>query len=171
MRPFLLLAMNSPSLFTAAFAVFGMSARVLIYTTNWDRTVATQVYFLFLLLAVFFSIRAYFVGNPESSFVQLFKVGARTSALFSLLVGGFTFLFYKLFDTTYFIGLVEARLDEARAKGYPIEDIEKMSANMESVFSLVLYIPLTIFLFTFLGLSYSVVVAFIFRKVPMLRKG
>jgi hypothetical protein len=169
-RPFLLVIMNSPSLFAIAFAIFGMSSRMLVFAIDWDRTVATQLYFLFLLLAVFFGVRAYFVGKPESSFVQLFKIGARASALFSLLVGGFTFVFYKLFDTTYFIGLVESRLDEARSKGYPIEDIEKMSANMESVFSLVLYIPLTIFLFTLLGISYSILVAFIFRKVPLMRK-
>jgi len=143
---------------------------MLVFAMGWDNSVATQLYFLFLLLAVFFGIRAFFISKPESTFVQLFKSGAQASALFSIIVGGFTYVFYKFVDTTFFIGLIEARLDEARSKGYSLEDIEKMTGNLESVFSLVSYVPLTVFLFTLLGMSYSVVVAFIFRKVPLMRK-
>lgn len=162
--------MNSPSLFAIAFAIFGMSTRLLVFAMGWDNSVATQLYLLFLLLAVFFSVRTYFITKPESTFVQLFKSGARASALFSIIVGGFTYIFYKFIDTTYFLGLIEGRLDEARAKGYSLEDIEKMTGNLEFAFSLIPYIPATILFFTIIGISYSVIVAFIFRKVPLMRK-
>ena len=148
-----------------------MSTRVLVFAMDWESSVSTQLYFLFLLLAIFFGIRASFLQNPQQTFGQLFKVGARASAFFSIIVGGFTYIFYKFFDTTFFIGLIEARLDEAGSKGYSLEDIEKMTGNLESAFSLGLYVPLTIFLFTLLGMSYSLLVALIFKKVPMLKKG
>ncbi|MAZ38133.1 MAG: hypothetical protein CL842_11840 [Crocinitomicaceae bacterium] len=162
--------MSSSSLFAAAFAIFGISSRMLVFAMGWDNSVATQLYFLFLLLAVFFGIRAFFISKPESNFVQLFKVGARSSALYSLAVTGFTYIFYKFFDPNYFLGQIATRLDEAQSKGYSAEEIERFTANMEIVFSLSTHIPTTLIGFTLLGMSYSVIVAFIFRKVPMMRK-
>lgn len=168
MRPFFI-DMNTPSLFAFAFAIFGMSARVLVFAVDWESSVSTQLYFLFLLLAIFFGIRAYFIQKPDSTFLQMFKVGARASALFSLSVTAFTYVFYKFFDPNYFLGQIATRIDEAQSKGYSVEEIERFTANMEIVFSLSTHIPTTLIGFTLLGMSYSVLVAFIFRKVPLMR--
>jgi len=58
--------MSSSSLFAAAFAIFGISSRMLVFAMGWDNSVATQLYFLFLLLAVFFGIRAFFISNQKA---------------------------------------------------------------------------------------------------------
>ncbi len=163
--------MNSPTLFALSFAIFGMSTRVLVFALDWESSVSTQLYFLFLLLAIFFGMRASFLQNPQRTFGQLFKVGARASATFALVVSAFTYVFYKWFDPNYFAGLIAARIDEAKSLGYPEDQLENVTATSQVIFSLSMHIPLTLIGFTLLGISYSVIVALIFKKVPMMKKG
>lgn len=163
--------MNSPTLFALSFAIFGMSTRVLVFAMEWESSVSTQLYFLFLLLAIFFGVRASFLQNPQSTFGQLFKIGARASATFALVVAAFTYVFYKWFDPNYFTGQIATRLDEAKSLGYSAEEIERLTGNLEIVFSLSTHLPTTLIGFTLLGISYSLIVALIFKKVPMLKKG
>ena len=163
--------MNSPTLFALSFAIIGMSTRVLVFAMDWESSVSTQLYFLFLLLAIFFGIRASFLQNPQQTFGQLFKVGARASASFALAVAAFTYVFYKFFDPNYFAGQIASRLDEAKSLEYTTEQIERLSGNLEIVFSLSTHLPTTLIGFTLLGISYSLIVALIFKKVPMLKKG
>lgn len=109
--------------------------------------------------------------NPQQTFGQLFKVGARASASFALAVAAFTYVFYKFFDPNYFAGQIASRLDEAKSLEYTTEQIERLSGNLEIVFSLSTHLPTTLIGFTLLGISYSLIVALIFKKVPMLKKG
>lgn len=162
--------MNSPSVFALAFAIFGAGSRLLVFAAGWDYSISTQLYFLFLLLAIFFGIRSFFLEHPSSKFSQLFKVGARVSAVFTLIVSAFSFVFYKFIDTTFFTGQIETRLDEAKSLNYTAEQIEKLTGNLEIVFSVATHLSVTLIGYLLLGISYSLIVALIFRKVPMMKK-
>lgn len=158
--------MSNRTIYALAFAVIGMGTRFLVFMFEWEYTWATQLYFLYLLLAVFLGVREFFAEHPDSNFKKLFKAGAQIGSVFTLSVTLFTYLFYRFIDTQFFNYLIQDRLSEAQSNGYSPEEITKLSQNLEFVFSANTQSTATLIGFMVLGFSYAAIVALILSRVP-----
>jgi len=158
--------MDNRTLYALAFAIIGMGCRMIVFMLGWDFAWSTQLYFLFLLLAIFFGIREYFKDNSESSFMQLFKYGAQIGAMFSLVVSIFTFVFYRFVDVLFFEDMKEERLQAVRTTEVTPEQIENYQSNLDMVFNANTQAMVTLICFVLLGLTYSAIVSGILSKVP-----
>lgn len=158
--------MDNRTLYALAFAIIGMGCRMIVFMLGWEITWSTQLYFLFLLLAIFLGIREYFKGNAESNFLKLFKYGAQIGAMFSLLVSVFTFIFYRFIDQLYFEDKINERMAAIQTSDVLPEQIENYRSNLEMVFNANTQGMVTLISFVMLGLTYSAIVSAILSKVP-----
>lgn len=158
--------MSTNITYALAFAIIGMGTRFIVFMLGWDSTVSTQLYFLYLLVAIFLGSREFFNKNPQSTFGQLFKNGAQTGSVFTLLVTIFTFLFYRFIDVTFFDVIINSRLEEAVAAGYSEEEVGKLKENLGFVFSPNTHSLATLIGFMILGFTYSAIVSVILSRVP-----
>jgi hypothetical protein len=158
--------MNNRALYAVSFAFFGMGTRFLVYMLELEFTWAVQLYFLFLLIAVFIGMREYFVQNKELSFSKLFRIGAQIGAIYSLLTSVFTYIFYRFIDTQFFEFMIDQRLNAAKEAGASSEDLEKYSSNLEMVFNAGTQSMATLIGFLFLTFTYAAIVALILTRVP-----
>ena len=158
-------------MYAVAFAVVGMGCRMLVFMLGLEMTWSTQLYFLFLLLAIFFGVREYFRANVSSNFVQLFKYGAQIGALFSLLVSVFTYIFYRFIDVFFFQEMIDERMANINNAEATAQQIENYRSNLEMVFNANTQSMVTLISFVMLGLTYSAIVSVILSKVPFFARG
>lgn len=160
--------MSSKTVYAIAFAIFGMGTRFLVFILDLDFSWAVQLYFLFLLLAIFMGIRESVIQNRQQSFGALVKAGAQVGAVFSLLVAVFTYVFYRFVDTTFFEFMKEERMrDVVKIQPDP-EKVEAYRANLDLIFSANTQSLATLLGFMFMTVFFSLIVALLFKKVPFL---
>jgi|TARA_B110000967_G_C18767474_1_gene501189 hypothetical protein len=158
--------MDNKYTISIAFAIFGMGCRMLVFMMGWDLSVSTQLYFLFLLLAIFFAVKEFFKGNPESKFGVLFKQGAQVGALFSLFVSIYTYIFYWLIDTSFFDDKKNERLSQIDTSAFTEQKMTSFHSNLDMVFNPGTQAMVTLMGFMMLGLTYAVIVGAILSKIP-----
>lgn len=159
--------MDNKFTISIAFAIFGMGCRMLVFMMGWDVSVSTQLYFLFLLLAIFFGVKDYFKSNPESNFGKLFKQGAQIGALFSLFVSMFTYVFYRFIDTTFFADQKAERWAQVDKMKMTAEQLTNFQSTMDIIFDPFYHSLITTMVpFMALALTYALIVGGILSKVP-----
>lgn len=158
--------MDNKFTISIAFAIFGMGCRMLVFMMGWDLSVSTQLYFLFLLLAIFFGVKEYFKNKPESKFSVLFKQGAQVGALFSLSVSIYTYFFYRLIDTSFFEDQKNERLAQIDSAAFTEQQMANFQSNLDKIFDPGSQAIATLIGFMALGLTYAVIVGGILSKVP-----
>ena len=150
--------------------MFGMGTRFLVFMLDLDYTWAVQLYFLFLLIAIFLGMRDHFAQNRELVFGRLFKVGAQIGAIFTLLSAMFTYTFYRFIDTEFFTFMIQSRLAAVKETGATAEELLKYESNLGMVFNPSTQSLATLIGFMFLTLTYAMLVALVLTEVPLLRK-
>ncbi|UTW60800.1 DUF4199 domain-containing protein [bacterium SCSIO 12741] len=153
------------------FAILGMSTHMVTFFLGVDSFFSTQLYFLYLLLAIYLGMRSYKRSQPEAGFRHLFKSGMQGGAIFTLLVSAFGFVYYKWINPEYFLHRIESRVAEATQLGYSAEDIEKVRSTAEFIFSSVVDGTVSLIMFMLMSVLYSLTITVLFRRIPALWKG
>lgn len=141
------------------------------------------IYIFLLLLTVFMGIRSTkIMSESTTSLGQDFRAGARSAAMFAILVTLITYLYYSNIDPEFFeikraenLSTLPEKINQAIKKGdFSIEQIkEKVKGDIIStntIFSPYLHSMATMFGLVFIGLFQSIVFAFLMKKSPGFKK-
>ena len=148
------------------FASFYMAFKIILFTQdlqhdeNW-RVMLIFGNMLFILLAVFFALRHQqkVDKGKETIFLHDFKLVLQSGVVYAVILGVFTFTYYKFIDPGYMEHLVELRMEgseefnlEAMGPEYPQGFTKEEIIQKELEASQMLYNPFGISALTTLGL-------------------
>lgn len=175
---------NYTVVFALIFSGVSILTKFLIFVSGktFDLTIDSYAMYLnlFLILAsIFLSIRYFKQKNTQSIFLDDFKNGMKSAALFALMVSVYTFIHYKFIDDVYLTKRIENRMqmansyDENLLKNNPkqftkIQFLEKEQAMSEFIFSPFNHASFVLFGYLIIGMIYSIGVTFLGRKSPFI---
>ena len=165
--------------FALLFSTLGIVTKVFLWQQgllNENPEYAGMGYLLFLMLTCFFSLYYMRKELQESTkYVQDFKYGMRSVALFSIVVTLFTYFFYEYLDPEYFPNRIAERMAVAEAVDIstvesPIElTKEKLIENQkrisEAIYDSANHSFISLFAFLILGGVYSSLITWLTRKI------
>ena len=170
-------SLNNPYTISIYLALFTLIARLIVDSFSLDRIIVVYVILLFTLISCYFGVRIYRhslkVGDPLLYLMEI-KAGIRGGAVYALLVGIFTYVFYQLINPNYFPNVIaeraKERIAEMEALNYTQANIDKA---METFYGIsepfttpAVWASITLFGLVFLSAFYSVIVTAIARKAP-----
>ncbi len=150
------------------FAIMGMGTHMVTFFLGLDSYISTQLYFLFLLLAIYFGMRGFKRSRTDAGFKAMFRSGMQGGAIFTLLVTAFTYVYYQWLNPEYFLHRIESRVAEASQLGYSEDQIEKVRSTAMFIFSAGVDSTVNLIMFMLMTVLYSVTIAILFRRLPML---
>ena len=128
-----------------------------------------------LTLLVGVIMKSYY--NQSTSFKQIFKDGMKTASVFSIASILFLILFFKVIAPDYFGNMISEKMELLSYSDY-VNSIEEKSdllsedeffkqnrETFESVYSLKLVIPMTLFFLIFMSIFYSFFVSVFYTKI------
>jgi len=153
--------------------IVAVAAKLILFLAEFSQqTMAISTMFINLLVVLvgsFFAIRFYKINNPESDIKSEFKAGMRATTLFALFMGIFVLVYYNYIDTHYFPNMIEQRvaMAEAEKAKYPEINVDQAKQFGEILFSPRTHATITLFGLTIVGALYSIILAFLMRKISI----
>lgn len=176
MRPTVRVAL----IFAACYIAFRLAifSQNLQHDENWS-IIVIFANMLFILLAVFFGLRAQrkIDRGTETIFLHDFKNVLQSGVVYALVIGIFTFAYYSWIDKEYLAQLIErgmqgqdgfdvAKMGEGYPQGFTNEEIiEKELAANQLLYSPSLISALTTLALFLLGTFYTIFLVILQRKV------
>lgn len=141
------------------------------------------IYMLILLIAIFIAIRTNKINvEGNTTFIEDFKVGARTASFYAILMGIITYAYYSGIDSDFFSIKQEGYIEglNKTAKEKILADPEnkdkilgELKANLETMgtfLSPYFQAMWTLFGLVFIGIFNSLVLTLLMRKLPGFKK-
>ncbi|MBL8009731.1 MAG: hypothetical protein JNJ64_03910 [Flavobacteriales bacterium] len=150
---------------TAFFvALAAMALRVVLLGADRapDPPYFMPVHLLALVIIPFLAAREQLHGEPRSGVPQLFRVGFRATALYTLVMAAFLLAFYTWMDVTSFPVHINALVDQAVAAGHPEAEAR---SRFERFFTPFNYASLSFFLLLLLGAFNALLTTLLVHKV------
>ncbi len=158
-----------------AFLVASIVIKLALKTFGVDVTTAVYGYILFIVAAAavgIFALRRQ--ANEALSYTMELKAGMQPLALYSLLVSGFTYIYYSFIHPGYFETLlatqINKRIQEGIEKGYTEAEIQTVIQSLESSSATIhtpfIWSTITFFSLLFLGFIYTLFLTLVLRVGP-----
>lgn len=175
--------LKNPFQVAITFAVVALIIKLTIFSLNMQHgemeNYIRYIYMLVLLTAVFFGIRSNkILENNKTNFLQDFKAGARTSAIFALLVAGITYVYYAKIDANFFvmmkndkIAILNEKITEmikagTTTKEVLVETYFNQLFGIKTMLTPYFQALWTMFGLVFMGLFNALVFALLMKKMP-----
>ncbi|HRH70218.1 MAG TPA: DUF4199 domain-containing protein [Flavobacteriales bacterium] len=120
------------------------------------------VHFLAIVTIVFFTGQRLLSRDPRSSFPDLMRSGFRNTAVYSLLIGIFLWVFFSYIDTQEFPNKINERVSAVVAEGRTEAEAR---AGLESFFNPFNYASITFFTLLIVGAINALIIGLLHHKV------
>lgn len=161
------------------FSFLGIATKLLLWSLGYlaeTPEYGGMGYLLFLLLTSFLALYEKRKNQQGASeFLQDFKYGMKSIALYAVIVAGFTFIFYEVIDPDFFPNRIEERLalaeqtDMSTVQNPNIKNKEQLIEGerniAELIYSSTFQTTITVFIFLLLGAVYTSIITFLVRKI------
>ena len=165
------------------FASIAIIIKIIVFFTGYQYDLQLDVYVMFanlllLLLTTFISLFLYkkSLSAVKSNFLDDLKYSMKSAVLYAVILSSYTFLHYKIIDTTYLTNRIDDRMkqaeqiDEAKLKTNPKQFSkaqflikEREMANF--IFSPFYHASFILFGYIIIGFIYALGITFILRQV------
>lgn len=165
------------------FSLVALIIKLVIFSLNMQHgdmeNYIRYIYMLLLLITIFFGIRSNkIIEGGKTSFIQDFKAGARTAALFGVIVAVITYIYYAKIDAEFFvmmqnekIAILNGKVTEmiqagTLTKDALVETYYNQLFGIKTMLSPYFQAMWTMFGLVFMGLFDSLLFAFLMKKIP-----
>lgn len=147
---------------------FSAAAKLIVFQLNDPSLSMLPVfsYFLWLLLAIAGRTYNSFKLVPTAPFRYYAVAGMQVAAIFALLIGVFTYIYYTAIDVDFMANKTASTLQKLEESGATPKNIRQFQKNAETIYNPYLHSTLTLFGFLILGVVYSLVVGGLIRRMP-----
>ncbi|MBL4624281.1 MAG: DUF4199 domain-containing protein [Flavobacteriales bacterium] len=161
------------------FSSLGIAVKIILWQQGFltdNPEYAGMGYLFFLMFACFFSLYEERRSNAvPTKYIDDFKYGMKSVALFALIVTLFTYGFYEFIDPEYFPNRIAERMAVAEAVDITTVDSpikltkEKLMENQrrisEAIYNSTNHSMISLFIFLVLGAAYSAIITWLVRKI------
>lgn len=123
---------------------------------------------LLLLVGIFIFLSVVRYSNPQDTFFDDFKTGARTALAAALSAGLGVYAYYAFFDPEFMPGRIQESIEAAKNSGLSEEEIKNAEEQMQKLFAPFTYSTLTVSATAFFGMAFSLIVSGLKRVFKVL---
>ena len=123
-------------------------------------------YLLCFLAALFIGLRSWKIQHLGSKFTDDIKSGLKIASIYSLVISGFTWLYYAKLNPEYFANRIAKAIKAAEDAGITLDEIENVRDTTSFIFDAFTHSTLTLFGYIAMGFFYTIILVMFFRYRP-----
>ena len=164
---------TNSALYAAALSIIAKMVYHILLAPDASFDMYTRFFYLLCFLAaLFFGLRSWKLASERTPFTEDVKAGMKIASIYALVIGPFTWVYYKWINPAYFTERINARVEAARTAiesgQVKSEDVslEQVEQTASFIFDPFTHSSLTLFGFLVLGFFYTLIIVMLFRWRP-----